>query len=100
MKHVRREKSIAHMQLVRIVRERRLSENISFYGRIILKLMLKEKGVRAYTEVIWLRVWAVVGNSKHGNETWSSTKRSDFLVWLIKVGYPQDSIRSGATTVC
>jgi hypothetical protein len=42
--------------------------------------MLKEKGVRACTEVIWLRVWTVVGSSKHGSENGGSIKFGDFLV--------------------
>jgi len=94
MKYVRWEKNITHMQLVRILREKRLPENINFYGRIILKLMLTGKVVRACNEVIWLRVCAVVVPSKHGNETWSYTKRGNFLVQFIKFWYLQDSISS------
>ena len=44
---MRGEKNIARTQLVRILRERGLSEDICLYGRIILKLVLKEKDVVA-----------------------------------------------------
>jgi hypothetical protein len=41
---------------------------------IILKLILKELGVRVWTGFIWLRT----GSSEHGNEPSDSVKSNEF----------------------
>jgi hypothetical protein len=60
--------------------ERDLLEDICLYRRIILKLMLKKKGVKACNKIIWLRVWTVVGTTEHGSDTSDSIKYGDLLV--------------------